>query len=297
LRIISAWLNHFDTKAHNSLDGYVGNDGEGYVRHYLIDFGSTLGSGALQPMKPEIGIEMAFDIGQFLKNLFTLGIYVSPYERADSVIYPSVGRYSTKFFSPVNYKFHMPNPAFMNMTDRDGFWGAKIVMSFTDKQLATAVEQGQYSNPDAAAYLLDVLKSRRDMVGRYWFKRVNPLDAFTIQKIPGDTYNLTFNDLAVKYGVETAKQTRYRFSIKNQSSGKLFVNSQVHTTAIPLPAVRSLQEPGDDRTHGEHNKGILELSIQTRRGTDSDWSKKIKVYIEPVISTGEYTLLGILRED
>ncbi|NIW47138.1 MAG: hypothetical protein GWN30_21030, partial [Gammaproteobacteria bacterium] len=38
LRVVAAWLNHFDTKANNTLDVYVE---DGYVRHYLIDFGST----------------------------------------------------------------------------------------------------------------------------------------------------------------------------------------------------------------------------------------------------------------
>ena len=49
LKVFAAWVNHFDTKMHNSLDMYVGEPGQGYVRHYLIDFASTLGAFGDQP--------------------------------------------------------------------------------------------------------------------------------------------------------------------------------------------------------------------------------------------------------
>ena len=43
LRVFSAWLNHDDSRSVNSLDMYVP---PGYVKHHLIDFSSTLGSGS-----------------------------------------------------------------------------------------------------------------------------------------------------------------------------------------------------------------------------------------------------------
>src|SRR5262249_40584135 len=47
LRVFAAWLNHDDSRAINSLDILVEDKGRRYVRHYLIDFGATLGSGTL----------------------------------------------------------------------------------------------------------------------------------------------------------------------------------------------------------------------------------------------------------
>ncbi|MFC1512395.1 hypothetical protein ACFL5H_04310, partial [Candidatus Latescibacterota bacterium] len=78
---------------------------------------------------------------------------------------------------------------------------------------------------------------------------------------------------------------------------KIIDSGLLHTTAIPLPDARSLQEMVNDRTQGEPGKDILELSIQTRRGTAADWSKRIKVYMTPVNPAGEYALLGISRAD
>ncbi|MCH8287474.1 MAG: hypothetical protein IID12_00005, partial [Candidatus Marinimicrobia bacterium] len=61
LRVIAAWLNHFDTKAGNSMDSYVNEGNRSYVRHYLMDFGSTLGSGAISPADTRTGFENYFD--------------------------------------------------------------------------------------------------------------------------------------------------------------------------------------------------------------------------------------------
>jgi hypothetical protein len=43
-----AWLNHDDSRSINTLDTLVNSGGKTIVRHNLLDFGSTLGSGTLQ---------------------------------------------------------------------------------------------------------------------------------------------------------------------------------------------------------------------------------------------------------
>ena len=97
-------------------------------------------------------------------------------------------------------------PAFTFRTGLDGYWGAKLVMSFTDEQLEYIVREGQYSDPRAEAILLEVIKARRDKTGRYWFSRVNCLDHFQID----DTQELHFTDLGVAGKLWTEKETRYR---------------------------------------------------------------------------------------
>src|SRR5262245_6912712 len=47
--VFAAWLNHVDAKSINSLDTLVEENGRKIVRHHLMDFGSSLGSGALEP--------------------------------------------------------------------------------------------------------------------------------------------------------------------------------------------------------------------------------------------------------
>ena len=46
LRVFAAWLSQDDTKALNTFDAFVEDDGRRYIRHYLLDFGASLGSGS-----------------------------------------------------------------------------------------------------------------------------------------------------------------------------------------------------------------------------------------------------------
>ena len=48
LRVFAAWTQHVDSKSINSLDTLVTEGGRTVVRHYLIDFGSTLGSASIK---------------------------------------------------------------------------------------------------------------------------------------------------------------------------------------------------------------------------------------------------------
>ncbi len=285
LRVIAAWLNHYDTKDNNTGTAYTD---EGYVKHYLLEFGSTLGSQGDEPMPPEIGHENAtVDAHQLLKNIVTLGFYVRPWEKVKPIRYPSIGYFRSDIFHPQKYKFILPNPAFELMTNLDGYWGAKIVMSFTDEQLEAAVAEGQYSDPEAANYLLRLLIERREIVGRYWFSRMNPLDRFELQQTPDGTHALCFVDLAVETGLESAAESRYRYDVRR--NGDFVIESQVlGETCLPLPGGNGQAEPGADETQWE-------VKIQTRRNSNGKWSKWVKVYLGS--DNGAFSLLGVRRQE
>jgi len=48
-------------------------------------------------------------------------------------------------------KPNYPNPAFQNATHRDLYWGAKIVMSFTDEITDQVVHEARYSRREDAS--------------------------------------------------------------------------------------------------------------------------------------------------
>ena len=102
------------------------------------------------------------------------------------------------------------------MTPQDAYWGAKLVMSFSNEDIRAIVEQGQFSNPAVTDYITKVLIARRDVVGRAWFSRVAPLEDFVVAD-----GKLRFTDLGQKYGVLSASTYRYSwFSFDNQSGRK-----------------------------------------------------------------------------
>ncbi|MFC1573859.1 hypothetical protein ACFL30_01600 [Candidatus Latescibacterota bacterium] len=286
LRIICAWLNHFDTKAGNSFDAYVTDNGRKYVRHYLMDFGSTLGSAAHGPVPLHVGTEYVVDVKRILINYLSLGLYRYPFEKAGNqeITYPSIGYYTSEVFRPWDYKPNMPNPAFLNMTNRDGLWAAGIVMSFSDEQLKAAVDQGQYSDPEAAGFLLRVLKERRDIIGRYWFGLMNPLDTFSIREKAGNQ-ELSFTDMAVRAGFEQQAAASYTYRINNYETGKTITKGTVSSTSIPLLEISALS--GD----------VCDVTIKTKRGANGGWSTWIKVFLQPDKYNDRYKLLGISREE
>ena len=69
LRVFAAWLNHDDARSLNSIDAYVEEDGRRYIRHYLQDFGSNLGSGSTSAQQPRGGYEYLIERGPMLKGL------------------------------------------------------------------------------------------------------------------------------------------------------------------------------------------------------------------------------------
>ena len=293
LRVIAAWLNHFDTKDGNSFDTFITENGSSYVKHYLIDFGSTLGSAANGPNKPFRGFEYDVDPRALLTQLFSFGLYIPPYKKSKGVQYPSIGLYNTEYFQPHKYKSQIPNPAFEYMTNCDGFWGAKIVMSFTDKQLKVAVEQGKYSDPEAADYLLQVLKERRNIIGRRWFKRINPLDKFRID----ENRKLLFTDLAVETGLESTDKSSYGYIISNNKTKKVTAEKLIQRTNIPLPDIEELLQIRDSSHQENLYDTVLEVKIFTRRGEDKKWSKWVKTFISLDEMSGKYVLIGLQRHE
>lgn len=210
LYTIAAWIAHFDTKQHNSLDMYVGEPGEGYVRHHLIDFASTLGTGASGPTN-RIAFEYTVDLPPLAGRVLALGLHEDAWrgiERPLDGTLTEVGNFEAEIFDPREYKPLQPNTAFANQNDHDGYWAAKIVSAFTDANIRAAVEEGRYEDPRATDYVTEVLIARRDKIARAWFDVVAPLDFFRT-----DDGVITFRDLGAERGVYPDTTPRYRVSV------------------------------------------------------------------------------------
>jgi hypothetical protein len=297
LRIIAAWLNHFDTKDGNSLDMYVPENEKNFVRHYLIDFGGTLGSASHSPNELWRGHQYDIDPGVVLGNILTLGLYVRPWEKQPGVIYPSIGVFDSNLFDPMSYKPQVPNPAFQSMTMSDGFWAAKIVTSFRDEELKAIVHEGIYSDPEAAAFLFNILKERRDIIGRYFFSRMTPLDHFELgYDVEGMPY-LKFQDLAVIAGLSTSK-TIYQFQLKYlPGDGKIIEEGNIE---IGDPVYLSnTQRSFFNENVGEQDQmpaEQIQIQIRNWKQDQGSWNAPVSVYLIPNKDTGKLEILGIERE-
>jgi hypothetical protein len=195
LYVFSAWLNNTDAKADNSLDVLVSEEGISFVRHYLLDFGSALGSDGDFPKDPRLGHEyMVPKPLDALKQIVTFGIPPAQWEQANFPKLPAVGNFESQIFDPDNWKPDYPNPAFIRRLPDDEYWAAKQVMAFTDDDIRAIVETARFTDPRSTDYMARTLAERRDKIGRTFFSKVIPLDDFRVEN-----NELMFEDLAVRY--------------------------------------------------------------------------------------------------
>ncbi len=212
LLVISSFLNNIDMIQTNTLDSYVTEGGKSYLKHHLIDFGTSLGSYAFIHMPRRAGHEHAVDWGAIGRRLVSLGAYSPAWEGAQMDISAATGYLDLGRFEPARWRPEYPNPTFDHLTAEDGFWGARVVMSFTDEQIRAAVRAARLSDPQAEGYLVRSLRLRRDEVGRYWFAQVSPLTSFELRG-PAGGETLTFRDLAADCGLADPAETAYELSL------------------------------------------------------------------------------------
>ena len=237
LQIFCAWLNHNDSDSVNTLDMYYTDDeGRGYVMHNLIDFGTTLGSGATHPHARRVGNEYYIELAPALKAAATFGIWDRPWRHVEYVEYPSIGRFESSYFQADAWRPDYPNPAFDKMTEQDALWAARTVMRFSDEAVRAIVATGQYDDPAAEAYLADALIERRDKLVRYYLSRINPVDRFRVTTGAGQARQLEFDNLGVAARLSDGCDYTYQwFRYDNLNAGQSVLSAEATTSQMSLP--------------------------------------------------------------
>src|SRR5580658_8380250 len=230
LDVLFAWINHTDAKGENSLDTVEGAGEDVRFVHHLLDFGDSFGSDSDIAKDPRHGQEFWLPTSREQTNrAMTLGLVPTSWEKAKYPHQlPAAGNFTTTGFDPLTWKPNYPNPAFLEMTPQDAYWGAKRVMSFSNEDIRAIVEQGRFSNPAVTDYITQVLIARRDLVGKAWFSQVPPLEDFTIAG-----GRLHYTDLGQKYGVLPAEDYKFSWFSFDDDSGSPVIPANGSTEAVP----------------------------------------------------------------
>ncbi len=175
LRVFGAWLQHVDLKVDNTLDLYVGEDGAGHVRHYLVDFDGCLGGYWAARREPRIGYAHDVDLGTILSGIPTLGLVVRPWEGLDAPVHPQVGLFTEEAYDPADWAPNYVNDYLHACGPADAFWAGTVLARITDDMIDAAVTAGRYPDPAAAAELARVLKARRDATVDWALGCVSPV--------------------------------------------------------------------------------------------------------------------------
>jgi len=184
----------------------------------------------------------------------------------------AIGNFTSQAFDPLTWKPNYPNPAFLQMTPLDAYWGAKKVMAFSDAQIEAAAQEAEFGDPRATAYMAKVLEQRRDAIGRAWFAKVLPLEGFTLKD-----GTLHYEDLGATYGFWPRKSYR--------ASWFLFDNRTGAETALKADGSEAAPADADSAADGSYLGCRLEAEKHDGRSTTVYFRRE----------AGGWTVVGIQR--
>ena len=289
MRVFAAWLNHDDARSINSIDTYVQDNGRRYIRHYLQDFGSNLGSGSTSAQQPRGGNEYLIEGDKWAKGLGAFGFYRRDWSKVQYPANPSLGNIEADFFQPAKWKTEYPQPAFGQMDDADAFWAASLASRFTNPMIEAIVKTGELSDPAAARYLTDVIIKRRDKVVNYWITRTNPLDRFLVEPVIGGAL-LTFDNAAIRLrAAQPGASYKVRWSaLDNLARTAKPVGDEValDRTCALVPA--EAWGPTDDT-----GARYAVAAIRTEHATFPAWNRPVEVTLRE--RGGVIDVVGIAR--
>lgn len=272
LKVFASWLNHYAVSSVNTLDLYLPRNERGHVRHFLIDFSTSLGSGLdeldrISPKDSRAGNEYAFlgNLKSTLKTGLSLGIWQRPWLKIDDPVeeYPEVGRIASDYFKPEKWRPNYPNLAFRRMLTSDAFWAVKILSRFTDQTVRAIVEEGRFSDPDATDFLTSVLIGRRERILQHYLRQINPLDRFRIEG-----GRLLFANLGEEHGVGRVQGYEFQWYDFDNDTGALSVRDREKgrsdLSMIPLP----------------NDRGAFSMVRVRSQGSNfEEWGRAVRVYI------------------
>ncbi|MGB2713336.1 MAG: hypothetical protein WBC51_04095 [Vicinamibacterales bacterium] len=282
LMVFSAWLNHDEVRSTNSLDTVIETSGRRLVRHHLLDFGSTLGSGSVKAQSRRAGNEFVWESRPTFITMLTLGLYVRPWLKVPYPDIPAVGRIESTYFRPDEWKADYPNPAFKNAAEEDRFWAARIVAALNEDAIKAVLSTAKYSDPAASEYLTRIVLERRTKVLSTWLNATNPLVNVTMSP----SGELTFENAAEKAGVAKAAE---RYSVQwsrfdNDANQHEPYGTEVTSTTPRIQAPAELLAPRPD---------YVAARLRAHHADFPAWSQPLMAYFRR--SADGWMLVGLER--
>ena len=280
--VFAAWLNHTDAKAINSIDTLVTENGRSYVRHYLLDFGSALGSGGVSPGDYWAGSQYLVQPRLVGMQMIGFGFVRPSWQTSKFYESRSVGRLPlvNETFDPRTWKPRVPNQAFLHARTDDRFWAAQKLAAISTDMIGAAVKAGDFRDARSEAFLVRALAERRDAIVRAYLTEVNPIVAPTLANGA-----LTFVNAAVEADVAPApREYRAVWSALDNATRETRLLTQSSSRVANLEAPAAL--PTMDG-------GFIKVALSAGGSTHASWSDPVDAYFR--LRAGEWQLVGLER--
>lgn len=250
LKVFGAFTNHSDMRIDNSLDVYVGDEGKGYVKHYLLDFGEAFGGHGAEHDRMWDGFEHLYSVKKIFRNIATLGLVIEDWENLKYTKWKSVGAFESEAYDPATWKETWPYEPIRISRRADDYWAAKILGALTREHLEVLIKEARYPEEAAADYMLKTILERQKKTLRYFLYNVTPLEYRGIR-----SGSIQFEDIGKTIlGNENSPaeyQTHFYDSNSNQIGNQINVISDKSFFSIPL-----------DREVIINSKGYFRVEVQ-----------------------------------
>ena len=275
--VFAAWLNHVDAKGINSLSSLVTENGRSFIRHYLLDFGSALGSAAVGPREGWEGYEALVEQpGEIGARVLSLGFKIPKWCTQDYFEFPAIGRLPRDHseWDPQSWWPHITNAAFRHMRPDDTFWAATKLAAISDDMIKAAVTEAKFGNPAAEAFLAKAISDRRLRILQAFLPKVNPLVDLAITD-----GRLTFRNIAVDAAVaDRVPGYRALWYTFDNAGDKATLVATTEETQSPLPMP---QMPASE---------FIKVDISSVGGPEP-WTRPISAYFRKV--SADWALVGL----
>ena len=278
--VFAAWLNHVDAKGINSLSALITENGRSFIRNYLLDFGSALGSAAVGPREGWEGYEALVETpGDIGKRVLSFGFKIPVWRTQDYFESPAIGRLPRDHseWDPEAWWPHITNAAFRHMRPDDTFWAAQKLASINSEMIRAAVAEGQFGNAEAEQFLAKAIEDRRVRILQTFLPKVNPI----VDPALDAEGRLTFRNAAVDAAVaDRAPGYRALWYTFDNLANKATLIATTEETQSPMLM------PAMPRTD------FIKVDISAIGGPDA-WTKPVSAYFRR--NQSGWSLVGFER--
>ena len=279
--VFAAWLNHVDAKGINSLSTLITENGRSFIRNYLLDFGSALGSAAVGPREGWEGYEALVEQpGEIGKRVLSFGFKVPVWRTQDYFESPAIGRLPRDHskWDPETWWPHITNAAFRHMRPDDTFWAATKLAAISEDMIRAAVAEGKFGDAESEQFLAKAIIDRRLRILQTFLPKVNPI----VDPALDGKGRLTFRNAAADAAVaDRAPGYRALWYTFDNAADKATLVATTEETQGPMlmPAMPSSE--------------YIKVDIVAVGGPEA-WTKPVSAYFRR--NSGNWNLVGLERQ-
>jgi hypothetical protein len=278
--VFAAWLNHVDAKGINSLSTLVTENGRSFIRNYLLDFGSALGSAAIGPRDGWEGYEaLVEEPGEITKRVLSLGFKIPIWRTQEYFESPSIGRLPRDHskWNPEEWWPHITNAAFRHMRPDDEFWAATKMAAITDDMIKAAVAEGKFGDPISEEFLAKAISDRRLRILQTFLPKVNPIVDPELDRSGRLSFRNFAADMAVADRAPSYRALWYTFD-NGADKATLIATTEATQSPMQMPPMPASE--------------YVKVDISAVGGPDA-WTKPVSAYFRR--NTSGWTLVGFER--